>query len=118
MKISYDNRRFRSTANSGTGEVGSETLFHYHQNGDVVWAEYAGGDILRGSLIALVLDDDSLDMRYQHINHEGELMTGRCSSIPELLPDGRLRLHETWQWTSGDLSTGESIVEEIPSNNS
>jgi hypothetical protein len=41
-------------------------------------------------------------------------MTGRCHSIPEQLSDGRIRLHEQWQWTSGDLSSGESIVEEIP----
>jgi hypothetical protein len=115
MRISYDNRRFRSTENSETGEVGSETVFHYHQDGDVVWAEYSGGEIVRGTLIALVLDDDSLDMRYQHVNRSGELMTGICSSKPEILPDGRIRLYEKWQWTSGDLSTGESIVDEIRS---
>lgn len=115
MSISYDDRRFRSVANSETGEVGAETIFHYHQDGDVVWAEYSGGEIVHGMLIALVLDDDLLDMRYQHVNRNGELMTGVCRSIPEILPDGRLRLHEKWQWTSGDLSTGESIVEEIPS---
>ena len=116
MTISYDNRRFRSTANSENGEVGEETTFQYHQAGDVVWAEYSGGSILRGTIIALVLDDGSLDMRYQHINANGGLMTGRCASTPEQLPDGRLRLHETWQWTSGDLSSGESIIEEMPSD--
>ncbi len=52
-------------------------------------------------------------MRYQHVNRDGELMTGHCRSTPELLPDGRLRLHESWQWTSGDGSRGESIIEEI-----
>jgi hypothetical protein len=40
-------------------------------------------------------------------------MTGICRSTPEILPDGRIRLHEKWQWTSGDRSSGESIVEEI-----
>jgi len=114
MSISYDNRRFRSVSNSEIGEVSFETVFHYHQSADIVWAEYSGGAVERGSLIALVLDDDSLDMRYQHINVKGELMTGRCHSTPELLPDGRVRLHETWQWTSGDLSSGESVIEEIP----
>lgn len=115
MSISYDNRRFRSVTNSETGEVSFETVFHYHQNADIVWAEYAGGQIERGSLVALVLDDGSLDMRYQHINVRGELMTGRCRSVPEVLSDGRLRMHETWQWTSGNRSTGESVIEEIPS---
>ncbi|HEX6280506.1 MAG TPA: hypothetical protein VFZ49_10905 [Pyrinomonadaceae bacterium] len=115
MSISYDNRRFRSVTTSETGEVSFETVFYYHQNADIVWAEYSGGQVERGSLVALVLDDGSLDMRYQHINVKGELMTGRCRSTPEVLSDGRLRLHEKWQWTSGDRSSGESIIEEIAS---
>jgi hypothetical protein len=65
-----------------------------------------------GLLIAKVGDDGCLDMRYQHLNTAGELMTGICRSTPELLPDGRLRMHESWQWASGDGSTGESVIEE------
>ena len=42
-----------------------------------------------------------------------KLKNGFCKSIPELLPDGRIRLHETWEWTYGGDGTGESIVEEI-----
>ena len=63
--------------------------------------------------MASVDDDGALDMRYAHVNAEGHLMTGECRSTPDLLPDGRLRLHERWQWTSGDRSAGESIVEEL-----
>jgi hypothetical protein len=54
-----------------------------------------------------------LDARYQHLNQDGKLLTGTCQTVPEVLPDGRLRLYETWQWTSGDFSRGESILEEI-----
>lgn len=114
MRVNYDNRSFRSISNSETGEVGGETLFRYHQEDNIVWAEYSGGEIVRGTLIAKVLPDDSLEMRYQHINRWGELMTGVCKSIPERLTDGRIRLYETWQWTSGDQSSGESVIEEIP----
>ena len=98
--------------NSETGEVSSETVFHYHQKNNLVWAEYAGGEIVFGNLIAKVTDNDSLEMRYQHLNKNGELMTGKCFSVPETLSDGRIRLHEKWQWTSGDFSVGESIIEE------
>ncbi len=110
----YDNKTFRSVTNTTNGEVGGDTVFHYHQQDRIVWAEYAGGAIVRGFLIATVQADDRLDMRYQHVNRRGELMTGRCHSTPERLPDGRLRLHERWQWTSGDESSGESIVDEVP----
>jgi hypothetical protein len=113
MTINYNNRIFRSVENSKTGEVSSETTFHYHQENDIVWAEYSGGAIVHGQLIAKVLSDNSIEMRYQHINKSGELMTGECVSTPEILADGRVRLHENWRWTCGDRSTGESIVEEI-----
>jgi hypothetical protein len=100
-------------SNSDNGEVDSATVFHYHHEGGVVWATYRGGVIVFGSLIAKVDEDDRLDMRYQHLNSAGELMTGRCRSTPETLPDGRLRLREVWEWTSGDFSRGESIIEEV-----
>jgi len=109
----YDERFFAPVSNSATGEVGSETVFHYRQRGEVVWATYEGGEVAFGTLTAKVLEDGSLDMRYAHVNRRGELMTGRCRSTPEPLPDGRLRLHERWQWTSGDHSAGESVVEEV-----
>ena len=109
---SYDGRRFRTVANTANGEVGAETVFEYHQEGDAVWATYRGGGVTLGTLVATVDDDGRLDMRYAHVNDAGELMTGVCTSTPETLPDGRLRLHEVWQWTSGDGSSGTSILEE------
>lgn len=111
--INYDGRKFRSVTNSANGEVDAQTVFHYHQQGNIVWATYQGGSIQWGMLIAKVDETGCLDMRYQHINTSGELMTGVCASTPETLPGGRIRLHEKWQWTSGDKSSGQSVVEEI-----
>jgi hypothetical protein len=112
-KINYDNRVFKSVSNSETGEVSAETHFYYHQEGNVVWAEYKGGEIIFGNLIARVYEDDSLEMCYQHLNMKGEFMTGKGVTKPEILENGKIRLHEKWQWTSKDFSAGESVVEEI-----
>lgn len=112
-RISYDGRRFRPVENSGAGEVGPETVFSYAQDGGVVRAGYEGGGVRHGSLVATVDGEGRLDARYQHVNAAGELMTGECRTTPEVLPDGRLRLNEEWRWTSGDLSSGRSVVEEI-----
>ena len=109
----YDGRHFRTVANTANGDVGSETVFEYHQEGDAVWATYRGGGVTLGTLVATVADDGRLDMRYAHVNDAGALMTGVCTSTPEVLPDGRLRLHEAWQWTSGDTSSGTSMLEEL-----
>ncbi|MET0753304.1 MAG: n-acetylglutamate synthase [Pyrinomonadaceae bacterium] len=113
MKINYDNRIFKSVQNSETGEVSGETTFHYHQKENLVWAEYSGGEIVFGTLLAKVLENNSLEMRYQHLNKKGALMTGKCVSTPEIMENGRIRLFENWQWTSGDFSKGSSVVEEI-----
>ena len=113
MKYDLDGKIFRSVENTETGEVGGETRFHYRQSGDVVTASYRGGRIVEGHLIAKVLSDGVLDMRYHHVNDQGELMLGTCRSTPESLPDGRLRFHEEWQWLSGDRSSGRSVIEEL-----
>lgn len=109
----YEGKRFASIANTPNGEATGDTIFDYRQRGDVVWATYEGGAIRKGMLVAVAGADGALDMRYQHVNAKGEIMTGQCRSTPEMLADGRVRLHEAWQWTSGDRSSGTSIVEEV-----
>lgn len=111
--IQYHNRIFRPIHNSDNGEVSGEVVFHYQQVGRVLTCSYAGGRIVSGHLIGIVSDDGTIDIRYHQVNTLGEIMTGVCISTPEILPDGRIRLYEKWQWTSGDHSTGESVIEEI-----
>lgn len=113
MRYDLEGKVFRSVSNTANGEVGTETLFYYHQDGDRVWAEYRGGSVVYGHLLARVLENGSLDMRYHHINSSGELMVGQCLSTPENLPDGRLKFNESWQWLSGDKSAGYSEIEEV-----
>jgi hypothetical protein len=40
-------------------------------------------------------------------------MTGKCRSYPEPIENGKIKLKEFWEWTSGDNSSGESIIIEI-----
>ena len=109
----YNHKIFRSVSNSTNGEVSNETIFAYKQSGNIVTAIYHGGSIVQGSLIALADNEGKLDMRYQHVNDQQQLMTGSCISTPEIMSNGKLRLYEQWQWTCGDMSSGESIIEEI-----
>jgi hypothetical protein len=113
MKHNYDGRLFRTISNTEGGETGAETVFHYRQEGDFVWATYRGGEVAFGTLLAKADDEGRLGMRYQQLNRGGEWRAGRCLSVPEVLEDGRYRLRETWQWLTGDGSSGESVVEEF-----
>ena len=111
--LNYHNKKFRPVLNTDNGETSAETIFHYQQEGNVLTSDYAGGKIKRGHLIGLVDEAGNIDMRYHQVNEAGELMTGVCQSRPEIMPNSKIRLHETWRWTSGDGSTGSSIIEEI-----
>ena len=111
--MNYNNKKFNPIQNTENGETSNETIFHYKQEGNILQSTYSGGKIKTGHLIALVDEDGNIDMRYHQINTKGELMTGICHSTPEILPNGKIRLHESWQWTSGDKSKGTSILEEV-----
>lgn len=111
--INYNKKKFRPVQNSSNAETSESTVFTYEQNGNILTSSYSGGQIEKGHLIGLVDDKGYIEMRYHQINAKGELMTGICQSKPEILSNGKIRLHESWQWTSGDRSKGNSILEEI-----
>lgn len=110
--INYNQKIFKPISNSENGETSNETVFHYRQEGNILTSEYSGGKITKGHLIGIVDENGNIEMRYHQVNDKGELMTGVCKSIPEILQNGKIRLHETWKWTSGDKSKGNSIIEE------
>lgn len=110
MKYDLEGKIFRSVTNTDNGEVGADTIFRYRQSGNVVSAEYDGGDIVNGHLVANVLPTGQLDMRYHHINRQGQIMIGKCLSTPELTGSGKLKFKEEWQWLSGDMSSGYSEI--------
>jgi len=115
--INYDGKRFRPINTQGRSETTPETIFQYSQTNDLLTGTYSGGDIEYGSLIATIDTEGRINMRYHHRNKSGALMTGVCQSIPEILDNGKIRLHETWQWTSpevpSNVSKGTSVLEEF-----
>jgi len=114
MKINYHKRKFIGVSNSSSGQVSGDTVFEYFQQGKQFTGHYSGGTILSGQMMGMVNEDNSLYFVYQHIDIHHELRNGYCHSKPEMLEDGRIRLHEKWKWTYGGDSEGESVIEEIP----
>ena len=108
--FSVDGRLFTAVENSESGEVSDQTIFCYYQKGNVIWAEYSGGSVVKGFLVGTMDEKQCLHFTYQHINTAGELKAGSCDSEPQE-ENGRLRFYEKWQWTTGE--EGTSIIEEI-----
>jgi GNAT superfamily N-acetyltransferase len=112
-RINYDNKIFVSIENTKNGETNNETFFYYHQNKEIIWAEYYGGIIKKGFLLGFVKQNGNLEFNYGHINIDNETKAGKCNSMPKILEDGRIELLEKWEWTNGDKSKGESKILEI-----
>ena len=63
MKFALNGKNFRSVTNTENGEVTSETIFKYSQNGSIVTAEYSGGNIVTGHILATMAENGELHMQ-------------------------------------------------------
>jgi hypothetical protein len=106
----YDGRRFSPMAST----PGEHPVAHYHQQADLVWGEFTGGDVRRGSLAGTSTPDGELRFAYCMVLAGGDIVTGRCRSIRETLADGRIRLVEHWERFGTDADSGVSYLEELP----
>ena len=107
--VDMDGRVCRSVG-AEDGDVGAETEFRFRQAGDLVWARYSGAAVRLGFLVGTT-DGAVLRFRYTHVDTMGDTATGGSVDEIELLADGRVRLHETWQWDSRE-GAGTSTLEE------
>lgn len=96
-EFNFNNKIFSLLVNSENGTVNSETIFKYKQEGNLVTADYYGGSIKYGKIIAN-LNNNSLDMLYQCITTENELKAGKAVAEISLTKDNKLKLKLNWEW--------------------
>ncbi|MFY9243216.1 MAG: hypothetical protein WAO74_09330 [Polaribacter sp.] len=105
--FNFHNKTFYVLENSKSGKVNSETVFKYQQKGNLVTADYAGGTIKYGKIIA-TLDDDILNMIYQCVTTENELKAGKAIAKVSLTKENKILLKLDWQWLNGKKEKGVS----------
>lgn len=109
-RVNLDGREFR-TVRAGEQEPGPNgATGHYHQAGDLVWAEFSGAHLRTGRLVGTYRADGVIEAAYCQVMMDGTVMAGRCLSTPIVLDDGRVRVEE--QWNRIDGSTGISHIQE------
>ncbi|MBO0839419.1 MAG: hypothetical protein J2O49_01145 [Sciscionella sp.] len=108
--VNYDGRKFRKQLDDPTEDA---PIAQYHQKDNLVWAEFAGGDCLRGSLAGLCDESGQIEFAYSMVLVDGDVISGRSVNTPELLPDGRIRLHEQWERYGKHADRGISYLEEV-----
>ena len=113
--LDLHNRRFIGVVNYDDGDANQDTVFRYYQDGNLVRGSYEGGRVRHGQILARLTPEGKLEMVWQYLNLDDQLIAGTCQSTPELLPDGRYRLNERWEITLGPAAgqSGESAIEEM-----
>ncbi|GAA3299720.1 MULTISPECIES: hypothetical protein [Dactylosporangium] len=107
MTINYDGRRFRAL-NGGDG-----VCAQYNQRGDLVWSEFEGGHVRRGTVIGTCDADGVLRFAYTMVLQTGEVIAGHSTNWPQRV-GGTLVLREVWERYGEHAATGVSYLEEIP----
>lgn len=111
-KIDFNNKAFSLIDNSKTGKVSTDTIFKYSQEGNLVTADYHGGDILYGKIIAK-LKEDELHMLYQCLTTHEELKAGKAIAQISFNENDKIKLKLDWEWLG---SNGEKGVSEYVEN--
>ena len=111
--INFHNKKFGLLHNSKEGIASDETIFYYQQDGDLVTADYKGGSIKCGKIIARQLPNNDLEMLYQCITLESELRAGKAYAKTTLNANGKIQLNLDWSWISGGDGAGTSTYVEL-----
>ena len=112
-KYNFNNKKFVLVENSENGQVNTETIFEYQQQVNLVTANYKGGSITYGKIIA-ILDNDRLDMLYQCVTTENELKAGKAIAKISKNENGKIILDLDWEWLNvANAEKGKSRYIEV-----
>ncbi len=107
--MNFNNKTFSLLENSENGKVNSDTIFAFKQEGDLVTADYYGGSIQYGKIIAkLRAKDQQMDMLYQCLTVDGELKAGKALGHISLNDEGKIQLKLDWEWLGDKKDQGTS----------
>mgnify|MGYP001794826882 CR=1 FL=1 len=110
--MNLNDKKFQTAANA-EGVSSSETLFHYYQQGQTITGTYSGGKIKEGFLLGKQISEAKIEMLYQCLTTDGQLLAGESKGTLSENEDGLLEIRYTWNWLNGDRSGGQSHYIEI-----
>lgn len=110
--FNFNNKKFALIQNSENGQVNTQTIFEYKQNGNLVTADYFGGTIKYGKIIA-DLQGDKLSMLYQCLTTDNELKAGKAIAEISVSENEKIKLKLNWEWLTNGNDKGTSEYIEI-----
>jgi hypothetical protein len=111
--LTLDGRSLAVPGRDGDERPGAGASFRYSQTGDLVHATYTGGRVRLGYRVG-IRRGNHLQSRWAEVLTSGETRCGRADARLEVLPDGRVRLHELWSVDGpGRRSEGVGVADEV-----
>ncbi len=111
-KFNFNNKRFVLIENSENGQVNKETVFNYKHDDNLITADYFGGTVKYGKIIA-ELKEDKLNMLYQCLTTDNQLKAGKAIAQISLTENGKIKLSLDWEWLTNGNDKGQSEYIEI-----
>lgn len=111
-QFDFNNKKFALIQNSENGQVNNDTIFEYKQDGNLVTADYLGGTIKYGKVIA-DLQGDKLSMLYQCLTIDNELKAGKAIAEISVSENEKIKLKLNWEWLTNGNDKGTSEYIEI-----
>ncbi|MGH8381799.1 hypothetical protein [Pseudomonas sp.] len=102
-----NNRKF-AVADNVSGLSDARTVFHYQVEGDAISSTYQGGHIRLGNQVGRATGPDTIELLFQCLTKEGELLCGWSRGTLGVDHAGRTTLSFVWGWLSGVTGGGES----------
>lgn len=96
---------------SENGVVDRDTIFHFSQNMNFVYAKYSGGKIRKGFLVGN-LNGYDFEFSYCQQQLNGVLDCGISKATFSYI-DSKLRMTECFEWASRPGQSGINIFEEV-----
>lgn len=89
---------------------GPQTTSLHEDREGIVTGTYSGGPVVAGSLVGR-RDGRELSYAFAHLTSSGLNVTGTCEATVEAMPDGTVRLHESFAMSDG--RSGTAVLEEL-----
>jgi hypothetical protein len=112
LRVDVHDKRVTAVENAH-GVSSADTVFHYRTDGSLITGTYAGGRIRAGQLVGRVTSPKTIELLFQCVTTEGELMAGQSSGRVGEDAAGRATLEFDWSWLTGDRSGGVSRYVEL-----
>ena len=111
-KFNFNKKTFALLQNTEGGQVNAETVFKYKQKGNLVTADYTGGSVVYGKIIAQ-LEGDTLNMLYQCLTADNQLKAGKAMAKITKTSNGKIKLSLDWEWLNDSQTKGQSEYIEL-----